>query len=197
MDKFKVPTYSNLSLSFIIKWVVLHVIAWLIAWVLMDALDIFNPFVLINAILMGLIFGMASSLIQERLIVRTFHFNIPYWYPLSFVGWLLSGILLHIAVSNDPNALQIQLVLFFLLPAICQWFGLRKLVKQGWIWILANGIGGLVFFIGFLMDTQNSALVALTMGGVLQTIITGAIMYWLVSVSIPKVGSSRSNSKPI
>lgn len=187
MSKFKLPSYSNLSLSFILKWVGLHVIAWLISWLIMDTLDIFNPFVLINAIAMGLIFGLASSLIQERLIVRTFHFNIPYWYPLSAIGWLLSGILLHLTVSGNSDALQLQLVLFFLVPAVCQWFGLRQRVQQSWLWILANGIGGLVFFIGFLMNGQTNELTALTMGGTLQTIITGAIMYWLFSVSIPKV----------
>ncbi len=187
MSKFKLPAYSNLSLSFIIKWVVLHVIAWLISWFIMDTLDIFNPFVLANAVLMGLIFGVASALIQERLVSRTFHFTIPYWYPLSIVGWLLSGILLHVTVSQNAEGLQLQLVLFFLLPAVLQWLGLRKLVQQGWMWILANGIGGLVFFIGFLLFGQRDELIALTMGGVLQTIVTGAIMYWLVSISIPKV----------
>jgi len=187
MNKFKIPAYSNLSLSFIIKWVILHVVAWLIAWFLMDSLDIFNPFMLINAILMGLIFGIASSVIQERLVMRTFHFTIPYWYPLSIIGWLLSGILLHLTVTQNADALQIQLFLFFLLPAICQWVGLRQRVQQSWLWILANGIGGLVFFIGFLMNGQTNELTALTMGGALQTIITGAIMYWLFSVSIPKV----------
>lgn len=187
MSKFKLPAYSNLSLSFVLKWVVLHVIAWLVAWFVMDTLDIFNPFVFINAILMGLIFGMAASFIQERLIVRTFHFSIPYWYPLSILGWLLSGISLYVTVNQDSNALQIQLFLFFLLPAICQWFGLRKFVQQGWMWILANAIGGLVFFTGLIMNTRADGLTALTIGGGLQTIITGAIMYWLVSMSIPKV----------
>jgi hypothetical protein len=187
MSKFKLPAYSNLSLSFILKWVVLHVIAWLIVWFILDKLGLFNPFVLTNALLMGLMFGMTASLIQERLIVRTFHFSIPYWYPLSFIGWLLSGIMLYVTVNQDANALQIQIFLFFLLPASCQWFGLRKFVQQGWMWILANGIGGLVFFTGLLMNARADDLSALAMGGGLQTIITGAIMYWLVSMSIPKV----------
>jgi hypothetical protein len=187
MRKFKLPAYSNLSLSFVLKWVVLHVVAWLVSWFVLDTFDLFNPFVLTNAILMGLMFGMAASFIQERLIVRTFHFNIPYWYPLSFIGWLLSGITLHYTVIQDSNALQIQIFLFFLLPAICQWVGLRKFVQQGWMWILANGIGGLVFFTGLVMHVRADELTALTIGGSLQTIITGAIMYWLVSVSIPKV----------
>ena len=187
VSKFKLPAYSNLSLSFVLQWVVLHVVGWLIVWFIFDTLKIFNPFVFINAVLIGLIFGMIASVIQERLVFRTFHHSIPYWYPLSFIGWLLSGILLHLTVTRNSGDLQMQIFLFFLIPATLQWLGLRKFVSQGWMWILANGIGGLVFVVGILMNIRADELMALTFGGILQTVITGAIMYWIISVAIPKV----------
>ena len=175
--KKKVGEYRLNSWQFLLIWVGIHILVWLVVWFILDNMGRFNPLELFNAILMGLGFGIPIAIVQHQIVLRLLNADLQHWIPLSAIGWVIGGIILHVTASNN-TAFSLQILLFFLIPALFQSIILWQHTRNAWLWVLANAVGGIVMSL-FVITNRNDELTALTVGGALQTIVSGIAIYWL------------------
>ncbi len=74
------------------------------------------------------------------------------------------------------NAPLLLMPLFALCLSAVQWWELRKRVHGAWLWMLANGVGGLVWSMLFL---RNDSAHVLGFWLLAQGAITGGALLWL------------------
>ncbi len=175
--KKKVDEHRLNSWQFLLIWVGIHILVWLIVWFILDSIGRFNPLELINAVLMGLSFGVPIAIVQQQIAYRLLKADLQHWIPISAIGWVISGIVLHLTATSN-TAFSLQILLFFLFPALLQCIILWQHTKNAWLWVLANAVGGIVMSLS-IVTTLSEELTALTIGGALQTIVSGIAIYWL------------------
>ena len=138
----------------------------------------FNPLDATNAVLMGMGMGIPVAIVQYRIIRKLLQVKLRYWIPMSSIGWLFSGILLFLTSTEFPVEISAQILLFFLVPATLQSIILRHYIRNAWLWMLANAVGGIMLALP-ITTARSLEVLVLTAGGILQTIVTGIIIFWL------------------
>lgn len=176
--KNKIAEQSLNIWQFLLIWIVTHIGALLAAWWIIDSMGRFNPLDATNAMLMGLGMGIPVAVVQYLVIRKLIHVDLRYWLPMSAIGWLMSGIVLHLTSTEFPIEISLQILIFFLIPATLQSVILRQHIQNAWLWMLANAVGGIVLAFP-ITTTRSIEAIVLTAGGILQTIVTGIIIFWL------------------
>lgn len=103
--------------------------------------------------IVGGIIGLVLGHLQRRLFRSRLYWAADKWRLMSVIGGIIGGYLamgalyLNNEVFNRPPEMNILIgmVLFITPVAIAQLFALREAVKQPYLWVLANLVGGIVF----------------------------------------------------
>ena len=95
---------------------------------------------------------------QVYLLQRLVRRSLKFWIPVSVAGWIVSFIMTHwlynITFSTSfyelPSVVQHTIINLptLLLPALVQWFVLRRKVERAWLWVVA-ALAGVLSFVGF------------------------------------------------
>lgn len=192
VKKKKSDKYSLKIWQFLVIWSGSHIVTLLSMWWILDSIGRFNPLDATNAILMGLGMGVPISIVQYLLIKKLLYTDLKFWIPMSTSGWLASGIVLYLTSTQVPMELSYQILLFFLIPAFAQTIILKRYIQNPWLWLLANAVGGIVLALPITTSRSLEAAV-LTSGGILQTLVTGGIIFWLFRQSDAKSKKSKSS----
>ena len=194
--------YPYDSKGFLWRWLVASVLVWPLALILgvvsgvvgFSVSGTLNP--LFNTILTiglaGGTVGIAIGLLQRNIIDSQFDWEAPRWLLVSMLGGLLGGLILlvlgpSLSSMSDPFYnlnfffdVPLLMPLYMLPVSAAQWWALRYRVEGAWLWVLANGVGGLVWS---LIVTDTNALSDTITYGLLATLaqgaITGGALLWL------------------
>lgn len=176
--KKKSRKYALNIWQFLLIWIVAHLAVLLTVWWILNSMGRFNPLEAINAIMMGLGMGVPIAIVQYQLIRRLMMVDLRFWISISALGWLMSGIALFVTSTEVPVEISIQILMFFLIPTVLQFLILRRYIQNAWLWILANAIGSIVLALP-ITSSRSLEVMVLTAGGILQTVTTGIVLYWL------------------
>jgi hypothetical protein len=153
-------------------------------------------FTLIGVPVIGIVIGATMAWLQRWLLRGKLYWAAEGWRKWSILGGVL-GAFAVLGVSTmirivapyyvaDGWVMFAAMPVFVLVVSIFQWLSLRHAVRQAWLWILGNGIAGIVFS-GVLTRNQSYfngnvpflalGIIALAVLG--QGFITGYVMLFL------------------
>ena len=147
----------------------------------------------------GAVIGYSVASLQRWLLRKYLYWTADNWRRYSSLGgavgaWvLIGGSLLYEQLTRfsydgmDERGFIFLMPIFIIVVAAGQWVALREAVKNAWLWILANFIGGIVFSNMITTSTTNTTFYNygfLVLGMALlailaQGFVTGMIMLWL------------------
>lgn len=156
---------------------------------------------LLMGMYIGGVLGLVAGYLQHCLMKQYFFVTDKDWYRWSALAGILAGL---VVVAGNEGLLwlaqriycqgetycyamygqSVYTLLNNLLPmtvfigmvSVAQWAVLRRYVDDGWLWVLANLVGGIVF--AMLLNSQDSS--GGWLGAVLaQGAVTGVILLWL------------------
>ncbi len=141
----------------------------------------------------GAIIGTVIAFLQRRLLRSRLYWAADGWYRWTIIGAALGAVAIALMqlISGtflfDDEAFLFMMPVFLAVVSSFQFIALRHAVKQAWLWIAANIIGGIVFAAIPLRNQvdyydPNSELISLGMGllaVVSLGFITGFVMLFL------------------
>lgn len=176
-------------------WFVLLYTVGPLFWVLrplLEAIGIPQGHHLAQLAAFGVLIGFSVGWLQRQVMRARLLWPAPRWVMVSALGGAVGTVL---ALETVPLIMQRQLydttelgrLLMFMLPiavpmAVGQWWVLRRVVRDAWLWIAANVLGA----VGWAMmgsaisvgTPGRDLLLALTMP-LAQAAITGMAIIWL------------------
>jgi hypothetical protein len=144
-------------------------------------------------ILPGMTIGYVVGDLQRNLIRSQLHWYVKDWLRWSVLGGLLGGLLAVVGTWFGAHWFPERVQWMLLMPlyvfglSLGQWWVLRRLAQESWMWILANVVGGIVFSGLFFLNQSDPGdpyhslwMLLLWLAAVLaQGVITGIVLLWL------------------
>ncbi len=148
----------------------------------------------------GMTIGYCVGDLQRNLIRTQLGWYTGGWLRWSVIGGLFGGMLavagMWLSAHFFPERVQWMLLmpLYAFGLSLGQWWVLRRLAHESWMWILGNGVAGVVFSGLFFMNQPNPAdpyaslwKLLLWLAAVLaQGAITGIVLLWLYDRPTPQ-----------
>lgn len=150
-------------------------------------------FVIIAVPLAGAIIGMVIAFLQRRVLRNNLYWTADKWYKWTMIGGAVAASLVAIIgavfadsiYNNGPPLFMMPI--FLAVVSSFQFIALRHAVKQAWLWIIANIVGGIVFAavpLNNQVDYYNSNSEFTSLGiGILAVVslgfITGFVLLFL------------------
>lgn len=147
------------------------------------------------ALLGGVLFAIIIGQVQQNILQNYTEADFKGWTFTSAVGGGLSMIPLTIAFGEFDSLLRIigpeailhalpatvppAMLVVFMLMSMANWFILRQIVDNAWLWIVANVVGALMFLPFMQGGGLISLVVTLTLAMLAQHIVTGTTLFWL------------------
>jgi hypothetical protein len=94
----------------------------------------------INDLLMA-VFSVAIAFAQTWMFQHFLYIRVHYWLWLTIIGGGIGALLMGLLESPMP----LEMTPWFLCLSLAQWWTIRKMVKYGWLWVLAH-VGVSFFF---------------------------------------------------
>lgn len=202
--------YRIRPLHFLLWWVACSVFIWPLAALMIGVIMIPIAFVMQGIFpymsddniivvftlvpLVGIVIGMAIATLQRWLLRNKVYWAADGWRKWTVFGGAVGAIVVFGMASvvegiypyNYDWGTFLMMPIFMLCVAAMQTLSLRHAVKQAWLWILGNGIAGIVFsgllhrnesFLNF--DSAWAVLTVVALAVLGQGFITGFVMLFL------------------
>jgi len=184
--------------SFISIWLSAHVLGWWgIFWLFENINALANLPDLATAVLIGFVPGIVISLMQKYLLRYAFQTKLGGWLRVSLLGWILGGLAMF-GVTTFITGPFVGVAMFtmnlFVLPAVAQYFILRRHVNAAWLWVLAGLVSALAFAIPVEASQINNEFLGIILAGSLQGAVTGLTLLWLFVLSARTSQSAKSKN---
>lgn len=141
----------------------------------------------------GAIIGAVIAFLQRRILRNNLYWTADKWYRWTMIGGAVAASLVGIAVLVSADSIYNNGPPLFMMPIFLavvssfQFIALRHAVKQAWLWIIANIVGGIVFAavpLNNQVDYYNSNSEFTSLGiGILAVVslgfITGFVLLFL------------------
>lgn len=141
----------------------------------------------------GTTIGYCVGDLQRNLIRTQLHWHTGGWLRWSVFGGLFGGVLavggawLSAGLFSERIQWMLLMPLFAFGLSLGQWWVLRRLTDESWMWVLGNVVGGIVFS-GLLFMNQPDptdpyhsiwGLLLWLVAVLAQGVITGIVLLWL------------------
>jgi len=185
MDKPKRKNAQLPSLTLVVLWAIIQSLGWAIIYMMLQNMSVSTSDIGILCFI-GILAGGVIGALQHTLVDRGTGIDLKHWIVLTALGTAI-GLM---SINLFPYAYRVSPVVYimpiFVVPAIFQWWSVRKVTRVGALWIITHVIATIVFvmFVEILTDQGFEFLSAVIPAG-LQGIASGFVMVWLLR-GLPK-----------
>lgn len=170
------------TIPFLLMWLTGHALSWGALYYLWETFN-FSDWTMLT--ISGLILGGGIGLTQKYLLRYAYNIPLKGWMRLTVLGWF-AGWLSYYAGTEwltrfYSYPLWLTIIPMFGIPALFQWFLLRRHVKAAWLWVVAAIVSTITF--GMVYDNSAYNLTAHTLSASAQGVVTGLTILWLFGMT--------------
>ena len=185
--------------NFLVFWTIGNVFAfgvffWLMDQGLGDFVDDFPE--TLESIVLGTLIAVFLGVAQTILLHNQLNIQEKLWLQLTMLGGGIGFVVATEAFNyfdsrvSDNSATMLAWFVLMVSMSATQWVALRKYFHTAWLWLLASGVGSIVFVTVLQMFEDDYGyepylIVVTTIG---QFLVMGVMLLWLV-------GNARKNLK--
>lgn len=196
MDKVKNQHRTLSSLAIVISWAGIQAVGWIVIYMMIvNLLNQSDDLLMFGFV--GLFGGAIMGALQHTLIDRGVGISLKHWFVLTTIGTALGlmGVFWVEELNMWSRSPYLYLLPIFVIPAVFQWWSIRRYTRAGLLWIVGNAIAGIVFVMFVLiLDEQGYKLLSAVIPAALQGIASGFVMVWLLRQA-PKQALTKEKDK--